>query len=132
MTHHDIDVAEVVAWLVEQRAESLWTIDGEDELAGRLSMPSTADDVAAALRAHGGRIRVYDPPGASNFAAGERLSRANLAKLAEVVDDSRAFQLAWLRDGTAGDRWMLIEDALAEEASSSDRRDLPEASQRIL
>ena len=130
MAHHDIDVAEIVAWIVEQRADTLWTIDGEDELAGRLLLPCTAEDVADALRAHGGRIRVYDPPGEVDFAPGERLSRANLAKMAEVVDHARAFHLSWLRDGDAEDRWMLIEDTLAEEASS-DRQGQQEPSQRI-
>jgi hypothetical protein len=118
MPYHDVDIAELAAWLASDGLEALWSVDGEELLASRLSVPCTAEDLAAALRAHGGQVRVYDPPEVS-LAQGERLSRANLSRLAEVEDGARAFQLAWVRDGQAGERWMLVEDTLAKTASAS-------------
>ena len=118
MAHHDIDVAELAAWLIQQGGEALWTVDGEENLTGQLSVPCTAEDLAGALSARGGRIRVYDPPGAARIAQGEPLSRANLDKTAEYDDDARAFRVAWLRENTAGEPWMLVEDTLAKTASS--------------
>jgi hypothetical protein len=121
MAHHDIDVAELAAWLAAEGRDALWSVDGEEVLASRLSVPCTAEDMADALRAHGGQVRVFDSREVS-LPGGEPLTRANLGKVADVDEDAaRAFQLAWMVGHTAGDPWMLVEDTLAKTASASAR-----------
>src|SRR5262245_52500196 len=120
MAHHDINVAELAAWLTQQGGKALWAVDGEERLAGELSLPCIGEDLAAALLARGGRIRVYEPPG-DGLAPGHQLSRANLVTVAERDDAGRAFRVAWVRDDEAvSDPWLLVEDTLAKNASESD------------
>jgi hypothetical protein len=115
MAHHDIDVVEIAEWLLGQGREALWTVDGEERLAGALSVPCTAEDLATALRHRGGQIRVHEPP-EHHLAQGD-LGRNNLDQVAERDDDARSFRLEWLQGPGQGEQWLLVEDTLAKTAS---------------
>jgi hypothetical protein len=120
MRHYDIDVGELAAWLEAQGRDRLWAIDGEHDIAGEISVPCTAEDLAQALRRHAGTVRVYASP--ENEPAGP-LNRQNLESVAEHDGDARAFRLAWTDGESAGDSWDLVEDTIAAESMSQD--DLP-------
>lgn len=112
----EIEVAELAAWLSTQGRDVLWAIDGEEHLAGELSLPCTGEDLAAALVTHDGRIHV-DLPEAVALPPGG-LTRANFDTAAERDDDARVFRLAWVKEGGVGDSWLLVEDTLAKQASA--------------
>ena len=119
MVHYDADVRELAAWLEAQGPRRLWAVDGEQDLAGKLSFPSTSEDLSHALREHGGMIRVYAPPG-NELPLGKPLTRENFDAVAERSDDARAFTLAWIDGGGAGESWDLVEDAIASELAAPD------------
>jgi hypothetical protein len=113
----EIDATELASWLAEQPADILWSVDGEERLAGDLSLPCTGEDLATALRVHGGRIRVELPESEAPDAGD--LTRANIEKAAEREDGARIFRLAWATSEGAGEPWLLVEDTLAKAASAS-------------
>ena len=99
-------------WLDAEHAETLWAIDGEDDLADLIGVPAPGREVAAALRQRGGRIRV--------FASRERISRWEATKdLAHLAHDDGelTFFLAWEGHGDPKlASWALVRDVLAEQA----------------
>lgn len=112
----EIDAGELASWLIERARDVLWSVDGEEQLAGALSLPCTGEDLAVAIREHGGRIQV-EPPAGAQIAANE-LSRADLEGAAEREDGARIFRLAWLSPAGPGEPWLLVEDTLANAASA--------------
>jgi hypothetical protein len=106
----DIDASALADWLAEHAGDRLWTVDGDARIAGTLPLPCPGRELAAMLKAWGGRLRVFGPPGAQASSPDE------LAKLADEEDGGLVFEVAWLSNGMPGERWVLAEDTLAEEA----------------
>jgi len=106
----DVDVVALADWLARQAGERLWTVDGEDRIAGALRLPCLGRELAAALKSWGGRLRVFGPQGA------QASSASDLPNLADKEDGGFVFEVAWLSAGMAGEHWVLAEDTLAEEA----------------
>jgi hypothetical protein len=106
----DLDASALADWLARHAGDRLWTVDGDARIAGTLPLPCLGRELAATLKAWGGRLRVFGPQGAQASSPDE------LAKLADKEDDGLVFEVAWLSNGTPGERWVLAEDTLAEKA----------------
>jgi hypothetical protein len=106
----DVDPSAFADWLVSKGEDRLWTVDGEPRLAGFLSLPCTARELADQLRSHqNAKLRL--------FASGER--PPIVAEIDEYVgqeDGTQVLEVAWVQDTVLGEHWMIAEDKLAEEA----------------
>jgi hypothetical protein len=106
----DLDASTLADWLAQHAGDRLWTVDGEARISGTLPLPCPGRELAATLKAWGGRLRVFGSQGAQASSPDE------LAKLADEEDGGLVFEVAWLSNGTPGERWILAEDTLAEAA----------------
>jgi hypothetical protein len=106
----DLDASALADWLARHAADRLWTVDGDPRITGMLSLPCPGWELAATLKELGGRLRVFAPPGAQASSPDE------LEKLAQEEGGELVFEVAWLLDGTPGQRWVLAQDTFAEEA----------------
>jgi hypothetical protein len=112
----EIEAAEFASWLAERAPDVLWSVDGEEQLAGELSLPCTGEDLAAVIREHGGRIRIELPDNAAPVPGD--LTRDNIEEAAEQEDGARIFRLAWVTAHGSDEPWLLVEDTLAKAASA--------------
>lgn len=109
----NIEASAFAEWLAQQPGERLWTVDGEERIAGALRLPCPGRDLAAMLRLWGGRLRVFGPQGA------QANSASDLPALAEKEDGGLLFEVAWLSNGVEGAHWYIAEDTFAEEAAQA-------------
>lgn len=106
----DVDADAFAAWLEAQGGDRLWTVDGDVGLAGRLILPCPGPDLAAELRRRSdSRLRIFAPSGTTRNGQG-------IEAYADDSTGSPIFEVAWILDGRAGVRWVIAEDALAEQA----------------
>jgi hypothetical protein len=106
----DVDSSAFAAWLVATGEDRLWTVDGEAQLAGRIPMPCTARELADGLKKYGkAKLRLFAPGALAP-------DGPEIAKYAGKEEGAQVFEVAWIQDDVAGDRWMIAEDNLAEEA----------------
>jgi hypothetical protein len=108
----DVDAATFADWLVSKGEDRLWTVDGEARLAGLLSFPCTARQLADGLRGKHAerRLRLFTP-------TGKTPDVAEIEKYADTEDGAQVFEVAWLQDDVPADHWLIIaEDELAEAA----------------
>lgn len=107
----DMDASRFADWLAQQDPERLWTVDGEYHLMGMRSLPCSGQELAALLRQRGGRLRIFAPT-----VVKAPLALEDMRQLAEVEEGGGpVFELAWVSDNTEGERWLIVEDTLAEE-----------------
>lgn len=106
----DVDASDLARWLLSRGEDRLWTVDGEPLLAGILSLPCTARELAEGLDQHRqGRLRLFAPMGSAP-------DSPQIDKYVDQEGGTHSFEVAWLLDGVAGQRWVIAEDELAEEA----------------
>jgi hypothetical protein len=113
VTFVELDADALADWLGRQPGERLWSVDGEDALAGALSFPCPGSKLAPFVRQLG-RLRAFVPAAASaawNEGGGfEALTKD---------EDGAGVVLALGGTTDAEPQWLLVEDKLAESALAS-------------
>jgi hypothetical protein len=127
--HFRIAPSELAAWLERQGVDRWWNVDGDPLLAGRLSFPCPADELAAELRRVNRPLLVQDRTEA-RAGRGQQITSHDLDALVTRLGDNVATQgtrLAWMNDRILflcwqdfGDDWLLVEDAETTERSRQD------------
>lgn len=106
----DVDSSAFADWLVSKGEDRLWTVDGEERLAGFLSLPCTARELAEQLRsAEKAKLRLFAP-------AGRPPTSAKIDAYVGQEDGTQVLEVAWVLDTVSGEHWVIAEDTLAEEA----------------
>lgn len=103
----------IASWL-EQDPNTLWTVDGEDEIAELINLPARPEEIADLLRGHGGKLRVFAPPAAID--SWKKSSHDVAALVQPDAEGEPAFFLAW--DGEKDPKWpawALVRDVFAEQ-----------------
>lgn len=108
----EIDARLLADWLQAQPPEKLWTIDGEDSLAGAVSFPCGSKEMARLLAGFG-TVRVF----ASREGAAAWTSHRDIAMLAQIEGGDLLFALGSPADDEP--RWLLVEDRLAESLDAA-------------
>jgi hypothetical protein len=131
--NYQIASSELATWLEQQGVDRWWSVDGDPLLAGRLSLPCPADELAAELRRINRPLLVQDrtenPSGHGQQITGKDLDTLvtrlgdNLAKKGTppAWASDRLLSLCW---ADRGDDWLLIQDT---ETTESSRQDTAEA-----
>jgi hypothetical protein len=127
--HFKIPSVALAEWLERQGVDRWWTVDGDPLLAGRLSFPCPADELAAELRRLNRTLLVQDRR-ESPSGRGQPVTARELDALVSRLGDNlvireprppwandRVFFLCW---ESGGDDWLLLED---EQTTESSRRD---------
>lgn len=107
-----VDAGDIAVWLEAQPAEKLWTVDGEDTLAGAISFPCAGDELASLVRTLG-RLRVFS----SAEAVRAYEESHDLASLGQDEGSGIVFAVGGAADDAP--RWLLVEDTLAESARAA-------------
>lgn len=109
----EVDARLLADWLSTQSSEKLWTIDGEDSLAGAFRFPCSSKEMARLL-ADFGMVRIFV---SSSEAAAEWASHHDVAALAQTEGGDLLFALG--RPGDDEPYWLLVEDRLAESLEAA-------------
>lgn len=112
----DLTAEELATWLTEHAPDRLWSVDGEDQIQETLSVPCSAEELAAELKRRGGRIRLLGPTGTI---AAQHPELGSLSRVAHIDGDEIALHVAWLNDSGRGREWLIVTDLLAEDANRS-------------
>lgn len=118
-SYGELPAEELAKWLDDQGEDTYWTVDGDPELTGRLSVPCPGDELASEIRSIGKSLLVFDPRHGTQ--AGPAVIKAS--ELDGFVESEElgtsVLQLCWKGSDTI---WLLIED---EETSESVGREAP-------
>jgi hypothetical protein len=117
MAQYSADVADLAAWIESKGPTRWWTVDGEYELSGELSLPTSGPELAAALRKRGGRITVE---AASELPAGEHLTPENFDQVASRDEFGYVVTVRWLDEGRQPEAWDIVEDTLTSDLVRAD------------
>ncbi len=134
--HYRISSSELAAWLEAQGTERWWSVDGDPLLAGRLSFPCPADELADELRRINRTLLVRDLR-KPRSGRGEQIVAHDLDGLATRLGDNvrtnstpppwASDRLFWLCWEDRGDEWLLAEDEETTERSRADASVAPGA-----
>ena len=108
----EIDAQLLADWLRTQPPEKLWTIDGEDSLAGAFSFPCESEDMARVLGGLG-TVRVF----VDHEIAAAWASHQDVARLLQQEGGESLFALGGPDDDEP--RWLMFEDRLAESLNAA-------------
>lgn len=108
----EVDAEALAAWLEAQPSEKLWTVDGEETMAGAISFPCAGNELANLVRALG-KLRVFS----SAEAVATYAKNHDLEALAQDEGDGLVFAVGDAADDAP--RWLLVEDTLAEAARAA-------------
>jgi hypothetical protein len=108
----DVDARLLADWLQTQPPEKLWTIDGEDSLAGAYSFPCGSKDMARLL-ADFGTVRIF----VDKKSAAAWTSHHDIGMLAQTEGQDLLFALGGPDDDEPC--WLLVEDRLAESLEAA-------------
>lgn len=127
--HFKLASATLAEWLERLGVDRWWAVDGDPLLAGRLSFPCPADELAAELRRIDRPLLVEDR-GKVPSGRGQAVSAEGLDALVSRLGDAAATKAArppWANDRVLflcwedrGEDWLLTED---EQTTESARRD---------
>jgi hypothetical protein len=112
----DLPVEEFAKWLIERAPDRLWSVEGEDQLEEKLSLPCTGRELAAELTKRGGCLRFSGPTDPS---AKPDRDLGVLSSVAYGKGDEIIFRAAWVDDERNASGWLIVTDVLAEEATRS-------------
>ena len=112
-SYSEVPAEELAKWLDDQGEDIYWTVDGDPELTGRLSVPCPGDELASQIRSIGKTLLVFDPRRESQARRGV-IAASELDGFVESEElGTSVLQLCWKGSETV---WLLIED---EETSES-------------
>ncbi len=100
---YETSAAALGAWLRANGGESWWSIDGDPDLTGKMSFPSSTEDLAAALEERGDAVLLLSA--SSTLRAPVGPAEVEKAVMKDTAGN-RVLQLSW----PGGEAWLLIED----------------------
>ena len=105
--HYVISATELADWL-ETQTEEWWSVDGDWFLSSTVDFPCPAEELANALRRHGGQVLVFDTKAEAPHDP-MPLAKERIENLADTSDTygERTFLCRW-KDGQ--EDWLLQED----------------------